>query len=69
MEVFTKYSRGTVKTEIYSTLGASLKALLSRLLKEEVFSAEEIPPGRQKASTKTRRRNTEGSVVTYESLK
>lgn len=40
--LFTKYSRGSVKTEIYSTLGASLRALLSKLLKEEVVSGEEI---------------------------
>lgn len=46
------YSRGIVKTEIYSTLGGSLKALLSRVLKEEVFSAEEIPPGRQNSLNK-----------------
>ena len=38
--LFTKYSRRSVKTEIHP--GNILEALQSRLLKEEVFSGEEI---------------------------
>lgn len=46
MGIFIKYW-GVVETEVRSAWGASQRSLLSRLLKDELFSGEEVSPGRQ----------------------
>lgn len=53
MGILIKYSRGMVKTEMHSALGASLKALLSRFVKEEIFSVRKFLQGDKVEKAKT----------------
>lgn len=46
MRVFIKYG-GVMETGVHSAWATSQRSLRSRLLEDELFSGEEVPPGRR----------------------